>query len=267
MHLDVVDLKAFYYRTRLGRGAQSAIQRTLRTLWPDVSGQSVVGFGFAAPFLRPFLGEAERVMSFMPAPQGVMAWPAGQPNLSALVEETHWPMQATSIDRIIVAHGLETCERPGALLEEIWRVLAPGGRVVFIVPNRTGIWAQRDVTPFGHGRPYSFGQLDAQLRTHRFEPEEHTAALYMPPSHRRFLTRMQGGAERLGRRLKAYRLGGALVVEAVKQVHALPRGPRKEARSPISLLGGLAAPQPKPSPGRAGLVSPAQERGIRARRV
>lgn len=252
MHLDVVDLKAFYYRTRLGRGAQSALQRRLREMWGDVSGLHVVGYGFAAPFLRPFLSEAERVMSFMPAPQGVMPWPPGLPNLSALVEETHWPLQASSIDRIVVAHGLETCERPRALLEEIWRVLAPGGRVIFIVPNRTGIWAQRDVTPFGYGRPYSFGQLDEQLRTHRFEPETHAAALYLPPSHKRWMLRMQASVERAGHRMRAHHVAGALVVEAVKQVHSLPRGVRREARRPISILSGLGVPQPKPEPGRAG---------------
>lgn len=247
MLLDVVDLKSFYYRTRLGRGAQASLQFALRQMWPDLTGQSLVGFGFAAPFLRPFLKDAERVLSFMPAQQGVMAWPAGQPNHCALVEETHWPAQAGAFDRIIVAHGLETCERPTALLEEIWRVLSPGGRVIFVVPNRTGAWAQRDVTPFGYGRPYSFGQLDAQLRTHRFEPEGHRAALFLPPSHKRSMLRLQNTAERLGRKMKADRIAGALLVEAIKEVHALPRGRRAEARRP-RLLGGLAAPAPAPTP-------------------
>ena len=120
--------------------------------------------------------------------------------------------------------------------------------MIFIVPNRTGMWAQRDVTPFGHGRPYSFGQLDTQLRAHRFEPLVREAALYLPPSHRRGMLRMQGTAERLGVRLRAHRLAGALVVEAVKQVHALPRGKKREARTTISILSGLGVPEP----GRAG---------------
>ena len=94
-----------------------------------------------------------------------MPWPAGEPNLCVLVEETRWPIEAGTVDRLIVAHGLETCDSPEALLAEIWRVLAPGGRVVFIVPNRSGLWARRDVTPFGFGRPYSLGQLEGLLRT------------------------------------------------------------------------------------------------------
>ena len=55
MHLDVLDLRAFYYRTRLGRSAQRVLQEALRGLWPDTRGLAVVGFGFAAPMLRPFL--------------------------------------------------------------------------------------------------------------------------------------------------------------------------------------------------------------------
>ncbi|MEM9431572.1 MAG: methyltransferase domain-containing protein, partial [Pseudomonadota bacterium] len=155
MHLDVVDLRSFYYSTKLGRMAQSLLQSALRRLWPDTRGMVVAGFGFAAPFLRPFLKDAERVLCLMPGQQGVMPWPAGEPNRSTLVEETSWPLAAGTVDRLIVAHGLETCALADELLDEIHRVLAPDGRVVFIVPNRAGIWARRDATPFGYGRPYS----------------------------------------------------------------------------------------------------------------
>ena len=85
---------------------------------------TVAGFGFAAPLLRPFLSDARRVIGLMPSQQGVMPWPVGAPNLCALVEETHWPLAAGVVDRLIVAHGLETCDQPDALLAEIWRVLA-----------------------------------------------------------------------------------------------------------------------------------------------
>jgi len=79
MHLDVVDLRAFYYRTRLGRAAQRAIQEALRGLWPETRGFEVAGFGFAAPLLRPFLADAARVIALMPGQQGVMPWPPATP--------------------------------------------------------------------------------------------------------------------------------------------------------------------------------------------
>ncbi|MEO0388185.1 MAG: methyltransferase domain-containing protein [Pseudomonadota bacterium] len=251
MHLDVVDLRSFYYRTQLGRMVQGTLQAALRRLWPDARGMTIAGFGFAAPFLRPFLAEAERVLCLMPGQQGVMPWPTGAPNLSALVEETDWPIAAGTIDRLIVAHGLETCERADDLMEEIYRVLAPGGQVIVIVPNRAGMWARRDATPFGYGRPYSFRQVEALLREHKFIPERHAAALYVPPSHRRYWLRTDALWESIGRRLDAQMLAGALLVEASKQVYARPKdGTAVTVPSPIDVLEGLAAAGPKPANNR-----------------
>ncbi len=255
MHLDVLDLRAFYYRTKLGRSAQRSLQEALLRLWPETRDLTVVGFGFAAPVLRPFLRDARRVIALMPAQQGVMHWPAKGPNVGALVEETHWPIPAGTVDRLVVAHGLETCERPLALLGEIWRVLAPGGQVVFIVPNRSGLWARRDATPFGYGRPYSFGQLESLLIESRFTPERHSAALYAPPSHRRFWLQTAQFWERIGRRLNPQFMAGALLVEAKKQVYARPPsdGVRVVVPGPFEVLGGLGRPAPEPaaSHGRA----------------
>jgi SAM-dependent methyltransferase len=250
MHLDVLDLRAFYYRTHLGRLAQRALQEALRRLWPDTRAMTVVGYGFAAPMLRPFLADARRVVALMPSPQGVMPWPPGGPNVAALVEETRWPIEAASVDRLIVAHGLETCERPDALLAEIWRVLAPGGRAIFIVPNRSGLWARRDATPFGYGRPYSLGQLEATLRNHRLAPERHAGALYAPPTHRRFWFQWAYLWERLGRRFDPRPVAGTLLVEASKQIYARPpRGSRILIPGPLDVLEGLAGGKPEPVPG------------------
>ena len=247
MHPDVVQLRKFYYRTALGRAAQKAIRRRLRVLWPSVRGETVVGFGFAAPFLRPFMEEAERVLCLMPAQQGVCPWPGEGPNVSALVEERLWPLANGAADRLLVCHGLETCERPAALLKEIWRVLAPGGSAIFLVPNRTGAWARRDGTPFGFGRPYSLGQLERTLADAQFSADRHAAALYMAPSQSRFWLRLGPTIEAVGQWLGWQRLGGVVMVEATKLVFAKPRsGSAVAAREPVAVPAGL-----RPVAGRA----------------
>ena len=248
MHLDVVELRQFYNTTHLGRFTRQALRDRLRGLWPDVHGQRVVGFGYAAPFLRPFSAEAASTLCLMPAQQGVVAWPSEGPNLSALVEEKLWPLPGGFADRLIVAHGLETCERPDALLDEIWRVLAPGGKALFIVPNRAGMWARRDATPFGYGRPYSVSQLEQTLTAHKFSAERHTAALYMMPSHRRSWLRLSLAVEQLGQKLDARRLGGVIIMEAEKLVYITPKsGMKASAKDPIRVLSGLGVPAPKPA--------------------
>ena len=246
MHLDVLDLRTFYYRTRLGRTAQRAIREQVTGLWPEARGLNVVGFGFAAPLLRPYLAEARRVIALMPGQQGVMPWPAGLDNVSVLCEEKLWPIETDSVDRLVVLHGLETSEDPIALLDECYRVLAPEGLGLFIVPNRAGLWSRRDVTPFGFGRPYSLGQLEAMVAAIGLMPRRHSAALFHPPSPKPFWLNTSAFWEKLGNHVSNRFAGGVLVVEVSKQVPAPPRTGLPEAvRRPLRVLEGIAAPEPK----------------------
>ncbi|MBT0958144.1 methyltransferase domain-containing protein [Alphaproteobacteria bacterium KMM 3653] len=242
MHLDVTDLRNFYYRTRLGRVAQRALTAQVVEFWPEAKGQTVAGYGFAIPVLRPYLADARRVLALMPGPQGVCAWPAGVANHAMLCESNMWPLPSGMVDKLICMHALEMSDNPTALLEEVSRVLGPGGRALFIVPNRAGIWSRREKTPFGHGQPYSLGQLEAQLRRHSLFPERHLAALFSPPSDRRFWLRTAGVLEKTGRRISSHLAGGALMVEVSKQVYA-PRGTRSGARlpNPLRALEGTPA--------------------------
>lgn len=242
MHLDVQDLREFYYRSALGRAAQTAVRGQLVALWPEAKGLSVAGFGFAVPLLRPYLAEARRVVALMPGPQGVMPWPAGMPNVSVLCEETLWPLETGHVDRLVVLHGLETSERPSAVLEEAHRVLGPGGRAMFVVPNRAGLWSRSDRTPFGYGRPYSLGQLEAQLEEHDFVAERHAAALFTPPSARRFWMKSGPMWEQMGRRMHTVLAGGVLLVEAAKRHPPRPRGLEERARRSSGVMVGEAKP-------------------------
>jgi SAM-dependent methyltransferase len=244
MHLDVQDLRNFYYRSALGRIAQAAVRNQMLRFWPEAKGQTVCGYGFAVPLLRPYLAEARRVIGLMPGPQGVIPWPAGMPNVSVLCEEVMWPIETGHVDKLVMMHGLETCGHPSLVFDEALRVLGPGGRLIVVVPNRAGMWSRSDATPFGFGRPYSSGQLETQLRAHGFMPESHATVLYQPPSHHRVWRRFAPVIERVGRALPVY-AGGVLMVEATKRVPPLPPGERIRSR-PLRVLGGLAEPSAKP---------------------
>ncbi len=247
MHLDVVDLRNFYYRTQLGRAAQRAIRDQVVELWPEAKGQTVVGYGFALPLLRPYLTDARRTIGLMPGPQGVMHWPTGRENISVLCEESRWPLETGHVDKLILLHGLETSDNPAALLDECFRVLGPGGKAIIIVPNRAGIWSRTDVTPFGSGRPYSAKQLDALLKQHQFVPERHRAALYQPPSHKRLWMRSGKFLEKYGRVISARFVGGALIAEFSKGA-LIPKRPglTEAVKRPLKVLDGMAKPKAKP---------------------
>ncbi len=218
MWTDVVDLREFYAR-RLGRTAQRMVRRRLRELWPDVSHQRVLGLGFATPYLGVFRGEAERVVAAMPAGQGVLHWPLGERGLSTLVDETDLPLPDLSFDRVMLVHTLECAEQLRPMLREVWRVMTDSGRLVVVVPNRRGLWARFETTPFGHGRPYSVGQLRRLLRDNMFMPMENHRALFVPPTSLRLIQSSAGAWEKLGSRFFPA-AGGVVIVEAVKQMYA-----------------------------------------------
>ena len=251
MHRDIVDLRDFYERTRLGGHARNALGLALRRLWPDVRGQVLAGFGYATPVMLPFLGEAARVIALMPADQGVTRWPREGGNLAALTYCDRLPLATGGIDRLIVLHGYEAAVRPHETLRELHRILAPGGRAVFVVPNRTGLWARTDAVPFGRGHPFTAGQLRRLLRRHGFDPCAEAAALYAPPTRRRFWLRRVRFLETLGSRFGAGGLAGVLVMEATKLVY-VPPNPTAAApvRRLAGALEGIAAPRPKPVAGR-----------------
>ena len=218
MRSDVVDLRDFY-ATSLGKAARRIVRQRLRDMWPDVRGMTVVGLGYVTPFLAPFRAEAARAIAAMPASQGVLHWPQEGPGLTTLVEEIEFPFADLSVDRLLLVHALETADLVRPLMREAWRVLTGDGRLLIVVPNRRGLWARFEHTPFGHGRPYSQGQLNRLLRECMFTPTRTETALYLPPVSWRVAPAAAPAWERLGRwGLSAF--AGVVMIEASKQVYA-----------------------------------------------
>lgn len=236
MWQDIIDINGFY-ASRLGQVARRMIRRRLRGLWPDVRGLSVLGLGFATPYLRPFNQEAERVVAVMPASQGVIAWPGDAPRLVALADEAELPLPDGSVDRVLLVHAVESSGQLRPMLREVWRVLDGGGRLLVVVPNRRGIWARLERTPFGHGHPFSPPQLSRLLRDSMFLPLNTETALYMPPSASPMMLRVAGAWESIGKRW-SLPFAGVVIVEASKQVYAA--NPERQRRRYHRLMAGAA---------------------------
>jgi SAM-dependent methyltransferase len=220
MASDVVDLRDFY-STGLGQVARRMIRRAVRRVWPDLRGMRLLGLGYATPFLSALSPDTERTVALMPATLGVLGWPRDGGNLVTLSDEGELPFADFSIDRVLLVHALETSEEVRPLLKEIWRVIAGGGRLLIVAPNRRGIWARRDLTPFGSGRPYSVSQLSQLLRDELFTPVGADSALFIPPAKSRMMLRSAAAWERIGHRWFP-RFAGVVLVEATKQIYAKP---------------------------------------------
>jgi hypothetical protein len=108
---------------------------------------------------------------------------------------------------------------------------------LIVAPNRRGIWARLDRTPFGSGRPYTMSQLLHLLREEMFTPVETDTALFIPPAGRRMILRSAPAWERIGKRWFP-RFAGVVLIEATKQIYAKPAA----ARAPRRLVYAPATP-------------------------
>ncbi len=220
-----------FYESPMGERTRRLILRRVREIWPNTRGRRLLGYGFTQPYLSGFLGEAERCIAALPAPLSPgVAWPGGK-TLTTLVEEDALPFPDAFFDLVLVAHGLEEAEGLRPLLRQLWRVLAPEGRLLLVAPNRASLWAQLERSPFGHGRPFSRSELDALLRGAMFVPEQWQRALYAPPVGIGALARSGTGWERFGARFLPG-LSGVHIVEVSKSLYA-PANPTAPATARV----------------------------------
>jgi SAM-dependent methyltransferase len=221
------DAAAEFYQTATGAVAAQMLRERLAGIWPNLTGQYVLGLGFAAPYLRSWREQAARCIAATPAQVGLPHWPAA---LACSIDEQQFPFADLSIDRILLVHGLENAENARCMLREVWRVLKDDGRLLVVAPNRVGLWAHVESTPFGQGQPYSPGQINRLLAASLFRVERRDTALYLPPTRLGVALRGARLIERVGRNV-APTLAGVIITEAVKDVYAaMPLRPAARRR-------------------------------------
>jgi SAM-dependent methyltransferase len=208
-----------FYASPLGGAARDMAARRLSTLWPDLCGCNVLGYGYTWPYLAPYEPSANRLVLAMPEGQGAIAHQGRRGVATVLTQGQALPFSDATFDRILAVHMMEESETTAATLSELYRVLAPEGRIVIICANRSGMWARAEGLPFGAGRPYSRRQLKAALARAKFIPTVGSNALYIPPTS--LLTRpsLLRGTERFGETVWP-RFSGLVLVEAIKRLYA-----------------------------------------------
>jgi SAM-dependent methyltransferase len=244
MYTDIIDLREFY-QSSLGRTVRHVLRERLRRIWPNLQGEHILTLGYGIPLMRPMMAEAGSLVAMMPATQGVAYWPHDDANVTCLIDIDALPLPDASVDRIILLHALEGASEPHGMLREIWRVLKNSGHLLLIVPNRRGLWAHSDRTPFGTGRPYSAFQLKDTLRDYGFLTERMWHALYVPPTSSRVMLSGADLFEKYGEKIFPG-LGGLIIAEASKQMYVPLLTKSKNAHSRLIL------PFPMPNPFPAG---------------
>jgi SAM-dependent methyltransferase len=218
--MNVVELREFY-SSPLGKATYRLVGSKLLPKLALAPDQTILGLGFATPYLEG----APRKLAFMMARRGVIHWPEEGLVQSALVDELDLPLPDNSVDLVFIAHGLEFTDSPIEMLQEAWRVLAPQGKLVLLVPNRRGLWAASESSPFGSGQPFSRSQLQGLLKESQFSVGGIAPALFVPPRVKLVTSTFAAGFDRFAA-ANFGRFSGVLIVEATKQVYAYSAGRR-----------------------------------------
>ena len=248
--LDDVQAVADFYSSRRGRVAAQQLRRHLLRIWPDLGNQTLLGLGHATPFLPLWQARARLCIDASTGGAGA-ARPLARlprPGTSAparcLVQDDTLPFSDLAFDRILMTHAIENATHAAGMLRAAWHALRNDGRILIVVPNRTGLWAHSESTPFADGTPYSTGRIERLLARCLFRVERMQGGLYFPPSGLRPVLRAGSMLEAAGRYVTP-RLAGVLMVEAVKDVYAaLPVATttRRVRMRPVLLpVGGVAA--------------------------
>lgn len=236
---DIVSLQQFY-DTPFGQDVRALVAARVQALWPDAKDDIVLGIGHCAPYLEYLRPSAAGISIAMPAHQGAAYWPPAGDNQVYLAHEAELPLSENSVNRLLLLHSFEHTEHLNAMLDEMWRVLTPGGRALLVVPNRIGLWCHSSRTPFGYGRTFSTAQLRALMTAHQFAVTHSDTALFLPPLPVRLLWRAARQVEFVGRLLCPF-IGGVLLVEAQKQIYA-------SIKQPVHAARGYVAPGRAPAP-------------------
>ena len=218
---DVIQLRQFY-SSALGRKVKQRLRQIVSETWGEHDDETIIGIGYATPLLRVLErvgGKPASLAAAMPARQGAIYWPVHADNRSFLADELSLQLGDNPVHRVLVLHAFEHCKEPEKLLDECYRILVPGGRMMLIVPNRRGLWQSMGDTPYTTGTPYRISQLKHLMGEAEFTIRESRSMLFTLPFSHPLLLRSWEIWERLFG-LILWGMGGVVVLEVEKQIYA-----------------------------------------------
>ncbi|GAB5459407.1 MAG: methyltransferase domain-containing protein [Henriciella sp.] len=222
MRQSAATLEAFY-ATRLGRASTERLGQRMFDLWGANKGKSVLVVGYPAPVLPIWQGTARTCIGVVPAEIGETSLTGARGGVLARIGEERLPFNDGTFDRVVLLHAVEEADNPRRLLREVWRILAPEGRVIVAATNRFSFWSLSEANAFGHGRPWTRRQLSRFMSDSLLQVTASTTAVHMPPLDWVLITAASRSWERAGEIL-APGLGGVVLVEATKRLYAKPGG-------------------------------------------
>ena len=207
----------------LSQPAREIIQASIDDVWAANTEEDMSAALFSRHVVYS-LPKAEKTCQLFSGPKP----PSLKSGCAMNIEDTAWPFKTEQFDRILITHGLELTQDPLEMMQEVWRVTAPEGRILLFIANRSGLWARNDNNLLGVGRPYSLNQACGLLKNCQFSIVRTRSILLTPPG---LSDKVFEAASKVLEPLAPFCsiLAGMHVIEAEKKVMGLPPG----SKSPV----------------------------------
>ena len=227
-----------WYRGTSGQALLVALREQLQLVLPQLFGHYALQVGDIAP-KQELLSASRIACRFV-----VDVEPAGN-SIRALAHAL--PIDADSVDLIVLFHALDFAQEPHEVLREVDRTLVPEGHAIVLGFNPRSLWGlwrasllwRKDRLPWCGGF-YSAGRVKDWLSLLGFDTLWCRYLLFRPPLQRTAMMQKLEFMEELGHRVWPY-LGGAYLILAQKRVVTLtrlrPRWRPRRAFVPANLAG------------------------------
>jgi SAM-dependent methyltransferase len=223
-----------WYASPPGEALADDLCGYLESVVPQLFGYHALRIGDLGPSRDPLAGSRiiHRVQLDLVLPAQLLAQPRAL------------PVQADTLDLVVLTHVLEFCSDPHGVLREVDRTLVPEGHVIIIGFNPISFMGLRRLAARNRGsapwrgRYYTAWRVRDWLQLLGYDVLDTVSAGFRPPLRQAGLLRRLRAMETLGARFWPI-LGGAFVILARKRVATLtPLRPRWKPRRRIS--AGLA---------------------------
>ncbi len=217
MYLDFLNYQKFY-NSSIGKLLASHIQGIIKKYCYLYDNQNIGCFGYCHPYLN-FLKEFNLTTSYCYSKRMGISDDNIIKNKKILIDEEKIPFQDSYFDHVFLIHYLENNHNTKLSLREIWRSLAPEGKLYIIIPNKKSSWFLSDRSPFSSGNGFSKKQISELLDESFFDIQNIERLVYFPNTNIKFINYNNNLIEKFGSILFKY-FNGVYFCVVKKRIYA-----------------------------------------------
>ncbi len=217
MYLHFLNYQNFY-NSSIGNLLSQHLEFKLKKYCYLYNNQNIGCFGYSIPYLN-FLKNYNIILSCCYSKK------MGIPNENIsntnkiLIDEDKIPFQDSFFDHMFLIHYLENTYNTKLSLREIWRTLAPEGKLYLIIPNKKSSWYLSDKSPFSSGNGFSKKQISNLLNDSFFEIDTIERLVYFPNKDLFFIKKHKDLIDKFGSLFFKY-FNGVYLCIVKKKIYA-----------------------------------------------